>query len=111
MSKPQRNLEKKTHDQRIKSLNFWREFNRLSSPTSEAKDLNLSPNTLAEWRSTGKVIIPYLKIGKIVRYSLTDVNKFLENNRLASTLDKVIDPSSVTDFKHGSAKSNLNEAI
>jgi excisionase family DNA binding protein len=86
-------------------------MNHKLSTQEVAKYLNLSPNTLAEWRSTGKVKIPYLKIGKIVRYSLTDVNKFLENNRLASTLDKVIDPSSVTDFKHGSAKPNHNEAI
>ncbi len=39
MPKPQRNLEKKIHDQRIKLLNFYRGFKELSSPTNEAKDL------------------------------------------------------------------------
>lgn len=37
-------------------------------------------STIATWRCTRKVDIPYIKIGKTVRYRLGDVLKFLEYN-------------------------------
>lgn len=40
--------------------------------------LDVAPNTLAVWRSTGRYGIPFVKIGRKVRYRLSDLNAWLE---------------------------------
>jgi len=46
-----------------------------------AELLSLSDATLSVWASTGKVKIPYIKIGGAVRYKLEDVITFLDKNK------------------------------
>lgn len=52
--------------------------------TSEqvATKTGLSPETLAQWRSQ-KRGIPYLKIGRAVRYDPTEVQTYLEGCRVS----------------------------
>ena len=52
--------------------------------TSEqvATKTGLSPETLAQWRSQ-KRGIPYLKIGRAVRYDPTEVKTYLEGCRVS----------------------------
>ena len=50
-----------------------------------AELLGLKPQTLAAWRSTGRVEIPYVKIGKAVRYKPQDVVAYLQDNTCLST--------------------------
>ena len=38
--------------------------------------LNLAPETLEVWRSTRRQQIPYIKIGKSIRYLLGDLREF-----------------------------------
>jgi Helix-turn-helix domain len=38
---------------------------------------NLAPNTLAVWRTTKRYALPYLKVGRLVRYRRSDLEKFL----------------------------------
>ncbi|MGH8579397.1 MAG: helix-turn-helix domain-containing protein [Gammaproteobacteria bacterium] len=39
--------------------------------------LDLKPGTLAVWRATKRYPIPYLKIGRNVRYRKSDLDRFL----------------------------------
>jgi hypothetical protein len=41
-----------------------------------------TPSTIATWRCTKQVQIPYIKIGKTVRYRLSDVLKWLKENEI-----------------------------
>ena len=43
-----------------------------------AEYLTVSPGTLAVWRSTGRYSLPFVKVGRMVRYRLSDLNAWLE---------------------------------
>jgi excisionase family DNA binding protein len=45
-----------------------------------AEYLGVSAGTLANWQSTGFRRVPHVKIGKRVRYRITDLAKFVEQN-------------------------------
>jgi hypothetical protein len=53
---------------------------RLNTPIEEATRLNLSPRTMAKARSTGHPRIPFIKIGRTVRYDPVAVDEWLANN-------------------------------
>jgi hypothetical protein len=53
---------------------------RLNTPDQEAIRLNLSPRTMAKARSTGHPSIPFIKIGKTVRYDPAAVDLWLAKN-------------------------------
>lgn len=40
--------------------------------------LNLAENTLAVWRCTRRYDIPYIKVGRLVRYRKSALDAFLE---------------------------------
>lgn len=42
-----------------------------------AAAMTLQPGTLAVWRSTGRVNLPYIKVGRSVRYRVGDIREFL----------------------------------
>ncbi len=54
----------------------------LLTPEEVAEITGLSLDTLAQWRSQ-KRGMPYLKIGRAVRYDPTDVQQFLEGCRVS----------------------------
>jgi len=37
----------------------------------------ISPDTLSVWRCTGRYNLPFVKIGRLVRYRKSDLDKFL----------------------------------
>ncbi len=41
--------------------------------------LQLAPGTLSVWRSTGRYRIPFVKVGRRVRYRRTDLESWLES--------------------------------
>jgi hypothetical protein len=41
--------------------------------------LDVSPGTLSVWRSTGRYNLPFVKIGRKVRYRAGDLRRFLED--------------------------------
>lgn len=43
-----------------------------------AEFLNMAPGTLAIWRSTGRYAIPFVKIGRLVRYKRADLEVWIE---------------------------------
>lgn len=40
--------------------------------------LDVSPGTLCVWRSTGRYNLPFIKVGRKVRYRRADLNAWLE---------------------------------
>lgn len=42
-----------------------------------AEHLTVSPGTLSVWRSTGRYNLPFVKIGRMVRYRLTDLDAWV----------------------------------
>lgn len=41
--------------------------------------LGVAPNSLAVWRTTKRYPIPYVKVGRLVKYRVADLNAFLES--------------------------------
>ena len=52
----------------------------LVDQTGAGKLLGIPPSTLQKWRSTGECSIPYVKIGKAVRYRTTDLKDYIEKH-------------------------------
>lgn len=48
------------------------------SPKELARKLGVSTQTLANWRSSGKYSIPFVKLNRKVLYSVEDVEAWLE---------------------------------
>lgn len=58
------------------------ETTKLLTPEEVADLTGLSVGTLAQWRSQRREI-PYLKIGRAVRYDATDVESYLKGCRVS----------------------------
>lgn len=46
--------------------------------------LNVQPQTLAKWGSTQRYDLPYIKVGKAVRYRRSDLQKFMERHTVGA---------------------------
>jgi hypothetical protein len=53
---------------------------RLNTPEEESQRINISARTMAKARSTGHPAIPFIKIGKTVRYDPVAVDLWLAKN-------------------------------
>lgn len=42
-----------------------------------ARVLGVKTSTLAVWRSTGRYDLPYMKVGRLIRYRVSDLADFL----------------------------------
>lgn len=61
--------------------------NRLLSPNDVATLLDVKTCTLEKWRETGRVELPFVKLGaKAIRYRYRDVVAFIETRMATSTL-------------------------
>jgi excisionase family DNA binding protein len=45
-----------------------------------AKFLGIKPNTLAVWACTKRYLLPFVKVGRLVRYRQSDLENFLTAN-------------------------------
>ncbi|MEH6686509.1 MAG: helix-turn-helix domain-containing protein [Halopseudomonas sabulinigri] len=50
-----------------------------------ASALGVKPSTLAVWRSTGRYNLPFCKVGRLVKYRITDLAEFLINRTASHT--------------------------
>ncbi len=57
----------------------------LLSTEEAAEYIGVQPQTLALWRSTGRYKIPYLKIGRLVKYRQSDLDTWLSTREATHT--------------------------
>lgn len=62
-----------------KVMNFSSE-EKLLTPEEAAKFLRTTTGTLAVWRSTGRVNLKFIKLGRTVLYRFSDLLNYLEEN-------------------------------
>lgn len=61
---------------------FPNEAPKLISSTEASKILGLKPATLAQMRWRGTKNLPYVKLGKAVRYKLSDIEAYINQNTI-----------------------------
>lgn len=57
----------------------------LLDEAAAAELLGIKRQTLSVWRSTGRYGLPYVKIGRCVRYRRSDLAKFLDDRTVTHT--------------------------
>ena len=60
-------------------------FERLLTTNELAVILGVSAGTIHVWRCTKRVVIPYLRINRSIRYRMTDVQEFLRSREVAAS--------------------------
>lgn len=50
-----------------------------------ARALGVKASTLSVWRSTGRYCLPYVKVGRLVRYRVADLAEFLARRQRSHT--------------------------
>ncbi len=58
------------------------ETDKLMTAKQVSDYLGVAKLTLQNWRTTGIPVLPFIKIGRVVRYSEIAVIKFLEGNTM-----------------------------
>ena len=58
--------------------------NNLLDEKQAAEVLTVEPGTLSVWRSTGRYKIPFVKVGRRVRYRRADLETWLESRTRAN---------------------------
>ena len=56
---------------------------KLLSPDAAAEVLGIAPKTLAVWRCSGRYALPFVKVGRLVRYRRADLEAFLARRTVA----------------------------
>lgn len=56
--------------------------NSLLTPEQAASMLCVATETLNVWRCTRRVKLPYIKVGRLVRYRQSDIADFIDANAL-----------------------------
>ena len=49
------------------------------TPEQAAEYLGIKPQTLANWRSTGRYGLPYLRAGRLIRYRRDALDRWLDS--------------------------------
>jgi len=52
----------------------------LMSRREAAHYLGITATTLAIWKSTGRYTLPFVRIGRLIKYRQSDLDVFIENN-------------------------------
>jgi predicted site-specific integrase-resolvase len=63
-------------------------MNPLLSQRDAARLLGLSTRTLERWRVSGKVDLPYVKLGNSVRYRLEAIERCVASRTMRSTSEE-----------------------
>ena len=59
-------------------------LNDLIDQNQAAQLLHVTPGTLSVWRSTGRYSIPFVKVGRSVRYRIADLYLWIESRTQAN---------------------------
>src|SRR5262249_44205948 len=69
------------HGHLSSSIMMTRTPRELLTPEQAAERLGLkNPNTLAVWRSTQRYHLPFIRVGRNIRYDAAEIEKFLQRN-------------------------------
>jgi hypothetical protein len=60
-------------------------MDRLVDEVEAASILGMKPQTLSVWRSTGRYALRFVKVGRLVRYRVSDLLAFVESRVVTST--------------------------
>lgn len=60
---------------------------RLLTPSQVAEKLFVSVSTLAVWRTTKRYNLPYVKVGRLVRYRASDIAAFMNSREQGANND------------------------
>lgn len=60
----------------------------LLTPKETSQLIGVGNDTLAVWRCNKRYNLPYIKVGRLVRYRLSDVEAFLSERRVEKVLDE-----------------------
>jgi len=50
---------------------------RLLTAREAARELRLAPNTLAKWRARERQPLPFIRVGRVVRYRQADLHAYI----------------------------------
>lgn len=53
-------------------------LHQLLTPQQAAEYLGIDAGSLSVWRSTKRYPLPYVKVGRLVKYRLSDLEAFIE---------------------------------
>ena len=72
----------------MNAVNTAPELEELLTPKETAKTLKIETCTLQDWRTRPNpdVVLPYIKVGKLIRYRAKDVQEFLEERTRTSVV-------------------------
>ena len=56
----------------------------LFTPEQAAAYLGLKPQTLANWRTTGRYNLPFLRCGRLIKYRAADLDWWLESRTVGA---------------------------
>lgn len=63
-------------------------LNPLLTSVEAATYLAIQPQTLAKWRmGGGEAAIPFIKVGRNIRYQLSDLENYIEEHKFNSTVE------------------------
>ncbi len=62
-----------------------RDSTALLSPSQAAAYLGVTERTLAVWRCVGRYNIPYVKVGRLVKYRKSAIDDFLDSRTVRHT--------------------------
>ena len=57
----------------------------LVSPIGAAEFLDVQVQTLAVWRTTGRYNLPFVRVGRLIRYRIGDLEKWLADRTATQT--------------------------
>ena len=69
---------------------------RLLTPEQAAEYLNVSKDTLADWRARKRYTLRFIRVGTCVRYRLSDLEDFLASRTVPSTVSTPAAPAMAT---------------
>lgn len=58
---------------------------RLLNRKQAAEFLRIKPRTLATWASTGRYSLPFVKVGRSVRYRIEDLEAFMRRRTVGDS--------------------------
>jgi|MTBAKSStandDraft_2_1061841.scaffolds.fasta_scaffold03253_13 excisionase family DNA binding protein len=59
------------------------EIESLLTPEEAAAYLKVKPETLASWRHFGKPELQYFRVGRLIRYRMSDIINFVGSGRVS----------------------------